>query len=101
MLAGVLATPRFTEFSSLTLSWWRSLLYRNQSIHLLCESMDCFLYDKDLHNERVNFLALFKYLIIPLDILTTLKKILVQRYVNIRNLDTRKIHVKDQTYSIY
>ena len=28
-------------------------LYRNQSIHLLCKSMDWFLYDRNLHHERV------------------------------------------------
>ena len=28
--------------------------YRNQSIDLLCESMDWFLYDRDLRVERVN-----------------------------------------------
>ena len=31
----------------LNLSWWRSLLYRNQSFDFLCKSMDWFLYDKD------------------------------------------------------
>ena len=29
------------------------LSYRNQSIDLVCKSMDWFLYDKDLHHERV------------------------------------------------
>ena len=38
----------------LTLSWRRSLSYRNQSIDLLCKSVDWFLYDNDLHHERVN-----------------------------------------------
>ena len=37
----------------LTLSWRRSLSYRNQSIHLLCKSMNWFLYDRGLHHERV------------------------------------------------
>ena len=36
----------------LTLLWWRSLSYRNQSIDL--QSMDWFLYDRDLHHKRVN-----------------------------------------------
>ena len=31
-----------------------SLSYRNQSIGSLCKSMDWFLYDRDLHHERVN-----------------------------------------------
>ena len=39
----------------LTLSWRRCLLYRNQSINLLCKSMDWFLYDRDLHHEKVKF----------------------------------------------
>ena len=38
---------------SLTLSWQRPLPYRNQSIDLLCKSMDWFLYDNGLHHERV------------------------------------------------
>ena len=45
----------------LTLSWRRSLSYRNQSTDLLCKSMDWFLYDRDPRHERVNiFLLLFK-----------------------------------------
>ena len=35
----------------LTLSWQRSILGRNQSIHLLCKSMDWFIYG-DLRHER-------------------------------------------------
>ena len=37
----------------LTLSWRRSLSYRNQSIDLLCKSIEWFLYDRDLRRERV------------------------------------------------
>ena len=37
----------------LTLSSRRSLLYRSQSIDLLCKSIDWFLYDKDLRHEWV------------------------------------------------
>ena len=29
------------------------LSYRNQSIDLLCKSLECFLYDRDLVHERV------------------------------------------------
>ena len=36
-----------------TLSWRRLLLYRDQSFVLLCNSMDWFLYDRDLCHERV------------------------------------------------
>ena len=36
----------------LTLSWWRSLSYRNQSTDLLRKSMDWFLYDNDLSHKR-------------------------------------------------
>ena len=36
----------------LTLSWWKSLAYRNQSIDLLCKSVDWFLNDRDLRHER-------------------------------------------------
>ena len=38
---------------SLTLSRRKSLSYRNQLIDLLCESMDWFLYDRDLRHEKV------------------------------------------------
>ena len=37
----------------LTLPWRRQLSYRNQSIDLLCKSMDRFLYHSDLRHERV------------------------------------------------
>ena len=37
----------------LTLSWRRPLSYRNQSIDLLCKSMDWFLYDNGLRHDRV------------------------------------------------
>ena len=39
----------------LTLSWWRSLSNRNQSIDLQSESMVWLLYDRDLLHERVNY----------------------------------------------
>ena len=39
---------------SLTLSWRRPILYRNQSIDLLRKSVDWFLYDIGLRHERVN-----------------------------------------------
>ena len=42
---------------NLTLSWRRPLSYRNQSIDLLCKSMECFLYDNGLRHERVKRLA--------------------------------------------
>ena len=48
-----LCITRF-EVNSLTLSWRRQLSYRNQSIDLLCKSMDWFLYDNGLRHERVN-----------------------------------------------
>ena len=40
----------------LTLSWQRPLSYRNQFIDLQSKSMDWFLYDNDLHHERVNMI---------------------------------------------
>ena len=39
----------------LTLSWRKPLSNRNQSIDLLCKSMDWFLYDNGLRHERVNY----------------------------------------------
>ena len=44
-------------FQTLTLSWWRCLSYRNQSIYLLWKSIDWFLYDRDLRHERVDLLC--------------------------------------------
>ena len=38
---------------SLTLSWWRSISYRNQSVDLQRKLMDWFLYDIALGHERV------------------------------------------------
>ena len=38
---------------SLTLSWQKSLSDRNQSIDLQSKLMDWFLYDSDLHHERL------------------------------------------------
>ena len=43
----------FSWRKSLTLSWRRSLSYRNQSIDLLRWSMGWFLYDNGLRHERV------------------------------------------------
>ena len=42
---------------ALTLSWRRPLSYRNQSIDLLCKSMDWFLYHNGLRHERVNIVS--------------------------------------------
>ena len=41
------------DISLLTLSWQRPLSYRNQSIDLLCKSMDWSLYDNGFRHERV------------------------------------------------
>ena len=46
--------PHLCIFLFLTLSWRRPLSYRNQSIDLLCKSMDWFLYDNSPRHERVN-----------------------------------------------
>ena len=42
----------YKEPLTLSLRW--SLSHRNQSIDLLCKSMDWFLNDRDLRHERVN-----------------------------------------------
>ena len=42
----------------LTLSWRRPLSYRNQSIDLLCKSVDWFLYENGLRHERLNIFIL-------------------------------------------
>ena len=41
------------KITLLTLSWRRPLSYRNQSIDLLCKSVDWFLYDNGLPHKRV------------------------------------------------
>ena len=48
-----IATLAVSDATWLTLSWRRSLSYRNQSIELHFKSMDCFLYDRHLRYERV------------------------------------------------
>ena len=50
---------RASAINGLTLWWRRSLSYRNKSIDLLSKSMDWFLYDRDLHHERVKCFTLF------------------------------------------
>ena len=47
---------RINKTDVLTLSWRTSLSYRNQSINLLCKSMDWFLYGRDLRHEQVNYI---------------------------------------------
>ena len=49
------SAQRVFILQSLTLSWRRTLLYRNQSIDLQSKSMDWFLYDNGLHHERVKW----------------------------------------------
>ena len=44
----------------LTLSWRRFLSYRNESIDLLCISMDWFLYDNDLCHDKILLIACFR-----------------------------------------
>ena len=45
---------------TLTYQWQRSLSFRNQSIDLLCKSGDWFLYDRDLHHEKVKTIVWLK-----------------------------------------
>ena len=47
--------------NALTLSWRRLFSYRNQSIDLLCKSMDWFLYDNGFRHERVKMNPNFIY----------------------------------------
>ena len=44
---------RLVLLALLALSWRWSLSYRNESTDLLCKPVDWFLYDMDLHHERV------------------------------------------------
>ena len=44
---------RFSNIKTSTLSWRRSLSYRNQFIELQSKSMDWFLYDSNLRHEKV------------------------------------------------
>ena len=51
-------SPLSYSTNGLTLSWQRSLSYRNQSIDFQSKSMNWFLYDRDLRHERVKVLGL-------------------------------------------
>ena len=51
---GIEMGKRNGTLDGLTLLWRTFLSYRNQSIDLLCKSMDWFLYDRDFRHERVN-----------------------------------------------
>ena len=44
---------KLNRIEFLTLSWRRPLSYRNESLDLQSKSVDWFLYDNDLHHERV------------------------------------------------
>ena len=48
----------------LTLSWRRSLSYRNLSTDFLCKPVKWFLYDRDLHHERVKEFLSLKFKIV-------------------------------------
>ena len=48
----------FALFVDLTLSWRRSLSYRNKSIDMQSKSMDWFLFNWYLRHERVNYIIL-------------------------------------------
>ena len=50
-----------TNYITLTLSWWRSITYRNQFIDLLCKSVDWFLCDTDLRHERVTIILIWSW----------------------------------------
>ena len=52
ILSLIMKKPCRYRQTCLTLSWWRSLSYRNQSTYSLCKSMDWILYDSDLRHER-------------------------------------------------
>ena len=54
---------RENSITHLTLSWRRPLSYRNQSIDLLCKSMDWFLYDNGLRHERVRHFSTFLWFV--------------------------------------
>ena len=45
----------------LTLSWRRSLSYKNQSTNLKGRSMDWFLYDRDLRHERAKYMLIYLF----------------------------------------
>ena len=62
----------------LTLSWQRSLSYRSLSTDFLCKPMKRFLYDRDLHHERVKTTIFNDIAILKLH----LWNILEQQYVN-------------------
>ena len=76
---------------SVTLLWWRYLSCRNQSIDLLCKSVDWFLRDRDLRHEKVNEgVSWFWYLV---DYLTLPMWYLGLTVFQLRNSHTRARHI--------
>ena len=73
MLYNIIRKPRNALNFYLTLLWWRSLSYRNQSIDLESKSMDWFLPDRDLLHERVHHF---------LELVLLLKKNFLKRKIN-------------------
>ena len=66
----------FKDQVQLTLSWWRPLSYRNQSIDLRSKSMDCFLYDNGIRHERIKeFFSYFVFYAFALSKLCKLCKL--------------------------
>ena len=74
----------------LTLSWQRSVSYRNQSIDLQSKSIDWFLYNKDLRHKRVERVSKKLYVI---HTNKTFMKLLVEWFLYDR--DFRHKRVKD------
>ena len=64
-----------TPVKLLTLSWRRTLSYRNQSIDLLRKLMDWFLYDNGLRHERVMLKLFAKKVAFSLFLQKTLSKL--------------------------
>ena len=61
---------KITAKLSLTLSWRKPLSYRNQSTDLGSKSIDWFLYDNGLRQERFKNNSTFIYLLDLFDLLT-------------------------------
>ena len=79
---------------ALTLSRRRSLPYRNQSIDLLCKSMDWFLNGKDLRHERANY-GTFSNFILHCTLMPTFHFLAVSF-----TLDTSGIYTNDLLYLV-
>ena len=82
----LLLENRIIQACLLTLSWRRSLSYRNQSIDLLNTSMDWFLYDNGPRHERVKMQLVLIFVVVSLHFSNLIVKTLQYRQMKVIRL---------------